>query len=102
VDTNVTVHELQRLLTTKSFLFVDVHIPYEGNIPGTDVSIPFNKIEEHLAQLPADKDAKILLYCRSGGMGRVPARTLVRLGYTNVLNLAGGFDAWKAAGQPME
>jgi hypothetical protein len=66
--TNVTISELQRVLANKDLVFVNVHIPYEGNIRGTDVSIPFNKIEEHLAQLPTDKDAKILLYCRSGSM----------------------------------
>jgi len=100
--TNITVSELRTLLANKDFVFVNVHIPYEGNIPGTDLSIPFDKVEENLAQLPAEKNAKIVLYCRSGGMDRVAARTLVRLGYTNVLNLDGGFNAWKATGQPME
>jgi rhodanese-related sulfurtransferase len=34
-------------------------------------------------------------------MSTQAARELVELGYTNVWNLAGGFNAWKAAGLPM-
>jgi rhodanese-related sulfurtransferase len=35
-------------------------------------------------------------------MSRIAAKTLVNLDYTNVWNLNGGFNAWKAVGQPFE
>lgn len=100
--TDVTVAELQGMLAEKDFLFVNVHIPFEGDIPDTDVSIPYNQIAQNLEKLPAEKDAKIVLYCRSGSMSTQAAGNLVELGYTNVWNLDGGFNAWKASGLPME
>jgi len=98
---DVSVAELQNMLEDKDFVFVNVHIPFEGDLPDTDLSIPYNEIAQNLGQLPAEKDANIVLYCRSGNMSTQAAKTLVELGYTNVWKLAGGFNAWKAAGLSM-
>ncbi len=100
--TDVSVAELQTMLENKDFTFVNVHIPFEGDIPNTDLSIPFDEIDQNLDQLPADKDAKIVLYCRSDRMSGIAAETLVELGYTNIWNLDGGFNDWEAAGLPLE
>lgn len=98
---DVTPAELQAMLEAEEMPLINVHIPFEGDLPGTDQTIAFNEIEEHLDQLPADRNAPIVLYCRSGSMSTQAAAALVRLGYTNVYNLAGGFRAWTAAGFPM-
>ena len=86
----------------ESFLLINTHLPYEGDIPGTDLSIPFNEIPAYLDQLPTDKDAEIVLYCRSDNMSRSAAEDLAQLGYTNLKNLDGGFIAWRNAGFPFE
>jgi len=95
---NVLPAELQRMLKEKDFIFINVHIPFAGNIAGTDLSIPYDQIEENLSQLPSDKNAKILLYCRSGHMSSIAAEKLVSLGYTNIWNLEGGMEGWEQAG----
>lgn len=95
--TDVSVAELQTMLANKDFTFVNVHIPFEGNIVGTDLSIPYDQIAQNLDKLP-DKTAKIVLYCRSGHMSRIAAETLVGLGYTNIWELSGGMVAWENAG----
>ncbi len=96
----ISVDELSQALKNKDFLFVNVHIPVEGNIPDTDLVIAYDKIEKKIDKFPADKNAKIILYCRSGAMGDIAAQTLAEMGYTNVFNLEGGYDAWEAAGYP--
>ena len=100
--TDVSVNELQSMLTNKDFVFVNVHIPFEGDIANTDLSIPYDVINQHLDQLPANKDDKIVLYCRSGRMSSIAAETLVGLGYNDVYNLKGGMVAWEQAGLPIE
>ncbi len=99
---DLTVDEFQALQEQADFLLVNVHIPFAGNIPGTDLSIPYHQIEAYADQLPADKDAAIVVYCRSGSMSAAAARTLVQMGYTNVWNLAGGMNAWTRAGLPLD
>lgn len=99
--TDVSVAELQTMLASKDFIFVNVHIPFDGNISGTDLSIPYDQIDQNLDKLP-DKTAKIVLYCRSGRMSTLASETLVGLGYSDIWNLSGGMAAWEQAGQKIE
>jgi len=97
---NINADELKTNLNNKDFVFINVHIPFEGNIADTDLSIPYDQITEptYLSQLPVDKNAKIVLYCRSGRMSAIAAEALVKLGYTDIWNLEGGMLDWERAG----
>lgn len=85
----------------KAFMLVNVHIPYEGEIPGTDAFVPFDVIAKHVDALPPEKDSPVVLYCMSGRMSEIAATTLAGLGYTNIKNLRGGMVAWRQAGLPL-
>ena len=97
----MTVKELKAQLDKKDFPLINVHIPYEGEIEKNDVFIDYREIDKHLDQLPKDKNAKIVLYCRSGRMSHIAAETLVKLGYTSVYDVERGFTAWEEAGYPL-
>lgn len=98
VYTDISVQKLHSLLDQKDFVLINVHTPFEGNLPQTDQAVAYDTIGQNLDKLPNDKNAKIVLYCRSGRMSTIAAKELVKLGYTNVLSLSGGMAAWEQAG----
>lgn len=99
--TNMSPATLKEMLRQKNFFLLNVHVPYEGEIGGTDANVPYDQIEQRIAQVPSDRRAPVLVYCRTGRMSTIAAETLVRLGYTNVWHLEGGFNAWERAGFPL-
>lgn len=98
--TDINVEQLTRMMEDKDTILVNTHIPFAGDLPDTDLSIPYNQIEQYLDKLP-DKDAPIVLYCRSGSMSTSAAKELAALGYANVYELDGGMNAWTDAGHEL-
>lgn len=82
-------------------IVINVHIPYEGHIPGTDTSIPYDDVDAIDAYLHQDHCAQILLVCKSGSMSKSAGDQLVKRGYLRVRDLTGGMVAWQASGYPL-
>lgn len=83
------------LASDKSIILVDVRTPEEysqGHVEGS-VLIPDYDIHLLAPERLADKDAKIIVYCRSGARSRGAAMKLVSMNYTNVYDM-GGIMAW--------
>ena len=63
----------------------------EGHIEGAIV-IPYTEIADRAEAELTDKEATILVYCRSGRRSKLAAQTLVDLGYTNIYEFGGIID----------
>ena len=63
----------------------------EGHIPNA-ILIPYTEIDAKAEGILTDKDAQILVYCRSGRRSKIAAESLANLGYTNVKEFGGIID----------
>ena len=91
---DISPQELDKILATRNTFLVDVHIPEQKHLEGTDLVIPYNKIKENLDKFPKNKNAEIIVYCKSGRMSIEASNALLEAGYTRVYNLAGGLNAY--------
>ena len=74
-----------------------------GHIPGA-LHISRGMLEFKFAANPnlQDRNLRIVVYCKTSGRAALSAVALQAMGYTQVQSIAGGFDAWTAAGLPVE
>jgi rhodanese-related sulfurtransferase len=97
----VSPSQLNAELAAKDFLLVNVHVPYEGEIAGTDAHLTYANVPAIAAWLGPDLAVKTVIYCKSNYMASIAGPALVALGYCNVRYLDGGMIGWKAAGYPL-
>ena len=73
-----------------------------GHVPGA-VHMSRGILEFKFSGNPAlqSRDLKVVLYCKTSGRAAMSAVALQDMGYLNVKSIAGGFDAWAAAGKPV-
>ncbi len=73
-----------------------------GHIPGA-VHISRGLLEFKLSNDPnlSSRDLKIVLYCKNSGRAALASKSLHDMGYMNIQSIAGGFDAWAQAGNPI-
>ena len=95
---SISAAELSEMLASKDFFLVNVHVPYAGEIPGTDALISYLDTERRVGDYSHDKDSKIVIYCMTNRMSGIAVRRLLKDGFRNIYMLDGGMTAWKAAG----
>lgn len=94
--------ELEARLRAGEIDVIDVRGQSEwdtGHIPGV-ANIPLGALASRLAEIPGDRP--VVLQCQGGGRSAIAASLLQANGIGQVLNLSGGFGAWKRAGLPVE
>lgn len=82
-------------------LLIDVREPHEFSAvraPGA-VLLPMSTFVARVGELPADRP--LLIICHVGGRSASVTGYLVASGRTDVVNVAGGMDAWERAGLPV-
>lgn len=116
--TNVSVNDAKKMIEEGNVFILDVRTPDEfhaahiegavlipvaslKNPPGEPVLSSEDLLVNRLDELPADHDAKILVYCKTGSRSVKASEILVTAGYTNVCNMQGGIKAWIDAGYPV-
>ena len=92
---NITAEEAKKIMDTESeYVVLDVRTEDEfaqGHIPGA-ILIPDYAIREEAEKALPDKDALILVYCRSGRRSKNAAQILLELDYTNIREFGGILD----------
>ena len=73
-----------------------------GHLPGA-IHVSRGLLEFKLSGTPAlsARDLKVFVYCKTGGRSALAAAAMQDMGYLDVVSLAGGIDAWTAAGKPL-
>lgn len=93
----ISGEEAKRLMDTeKDYVIVDARTEEEfaeGHIEGA-ILIPEYEISKRAESELPDKNALILVYCRSGRRSKIAAQELAKLGYTNVKEF-GGIITWE-------
>ena len=74
-----------------------------GHLPGA-INIPRGVLEFKIGMVPecANKDGAFLIYCRTSGRAALSAVQLQKIGYSNLISLNVGFDAWNNEKRPTE
>jgi rhodanese-related sulfurtransferase len=97
----VAPDEFAERMTDPDAVVVNVHVPYEGEIAGTHLFVPFDEIASSTV-LPADHERPLLIYCRTGNMSATAGADLIDAGYSDVTDLDGGMIAWQATGRSID
>lgn len=100
---NISVNEATLLINRQDAVVVDVRETAEwsaGHIPNAR-HIALGQLAKHLSELDKFKDKPVIVVCASGNRSGTAGSVLMKNGFQQVYNLAGGIHAWSDAGLPM-
>jgi len=99
----ISVGETLQRIKEKAHL-IDVREDNEWNEAHAKDAIHMGRgiIERDIVGKFPDKNAELILYCGGGYRSALAADNLQKMGYTNVLSMAGGWTAWTEADAPVE
>jgi rhodanese-related sulfurtransferase len=101
----ITVADVRAKLDAgESFHFIDVREDHEWQTDHAAGAKHLGRgiLERDIANVVASADEEIVLYCGGGYRSALSADNLQKMGYTNVLSMAGGIRAWREADYAIE
>ncbi len=101
----ITVEEVKSKLDEGAqFHFIDVREDHEWQADHAAGAQHLGRgiIERDIGKTVPERDDEIVLYCGGGFRSALAADNLQKMGYTNVLSMAGGIKAWREADYPLE
>jgi rhodanese-related sulfurtransferase len=99
----VSTAQATHLINREDALVIDVREPGEfggGHILGAR-NVPLARVDGS-GELAKRKDKPVIVYCDGGERAAKAAAALRKLGFSRVVNLNGGLQAWQQAGLPVE
>jgi rhodanese-related sulfurtransferase len=100
----VSTAEAQSLMTKYTIIDVREYNEFAaGHLPGA-INIPRGVLEFQIGTIAdcADKAKPYLIYCRTSGRAALSTVQLQRIGYSNLISMLGGFEAWSKETRPVE
>ena len=91
----ISAEDAKKIIDSEDVIVLDVRTPEEyteGHIENA-VLLPVTDIKDKADEVLTDKDAKILVYCRSGNRSATASKELIEMGYTDVYDF-GGIMSW--------
>jgi rhodanese-related sulfurtransferase len=99
----ITPDELAEMLEGgDDFLLINTHLPHAGEIPGTDVHIPYTDVDALVEYLGDDLSVAAVVYCYTGPMSASAAHKLVDRGYCNIHDMPAGMTGWVGDGYDLD
>jgi len=102
---SVNANDFEKAIQSKEAQIVDVRRPEEykeGHIKGAILANWQDAAQFEEKTKSLDKNKPVYLYCLAGVRSSKAADALIKKGFTKVIHLDGGIEAWKAAGKPLE
>ena len=100
---DITPQAAQKLIDEKKCYIVDVRTPEEYrafHIAGACL-LPTAELHSRYNEIPRKPDKPVLICCEHGARSVAVCALLAQYGWSRLLNLEGGAEAWRASGLPV-
>lgn len=101
---SVNTLEATQLINRQDALVLDVReqAEYAQSHILNSRGLPLSQIEARIGDIEKFKDKPVIVYCATGNRSSTAAAVMRKRGFSNVVNLSGGFAAWQQAGLPVQ